>query len=169
MNNNAEMEERLWQWIDGQCNAAEAQQLQQLVQHNESWRALHAELLALHSSLQQDAELMQPSMRFTKNVMEQIALLSIQTTAKKYLNKKIIYTVAGVFVTMLALVLAAAFSSVNWKGGESSLQLPVQNFSTTDWGQWLGGQFGTIASVLFAVAALALLDQYLRPKLLQKK
>lgn len=169
MNNNAKMEERLWQWIDGQCNAAEAQQLQQLVQQNDSWRALHAELLALHSSLQHDAELLQPSMRFTKNVMEQIALLSIQTTAKKYLNKKIIYTVAGVFVTMLALVLAAAFSSVNWKGGASSLQLPVQNFSTTDWGQWLGGQFGTIASVLFAVAALALLDQYLRPKLLQKK
>ncbi|WP_416439373.1 hypothetical protein [Phnomibacter sp. MR] len=169
MNNNTEMEERLWQWIDGQCSAAEVQELQQLVQQNDNWRALHAELLALHISMQQDAALLQPSMRFTKNVMEQIAAMSIQTTAKTYLNNKIIYGVAGIFITMLVIALAAAFSAVNWKGGESSLQLPVQNITGTNWGQWLGGQFGTIASVLFAVAALALLDQYLRPKLLQKK
>lgn len=169
MNNNAEMEERLWQWIDGQCSAAEVQELQQLVQQNESWRTLHAELLALHISLQQDAELLQPSMRFTKNVMEQIAEMSIQTTAKTYLNNKIIYGVAGIFITMLVFALVATFSAVNWKGGESSLQLPVQNITGTNWGQWLGGQFGTIATVLFAVAALALLDQYLRPKLIGKK
>jgi hypothetical protein len=46
--------------------------IETLIQENKEWRALYHELLQVHQALT-GTELEQPSLRFTKNVMEEIA------------------------------------------------------------------------------------------------
>ncbi len=161
------MDDQIWEWLDGQSSPAQSQQLQQLISTDAAWAARHAELLALHQSLQTDLEVLQPSMRFSKNVMEQIAALGLQHTARSYLNNRIIYGLGGLFVAAISAIILYAIAMVDWAAGsESSLQLPgAQAGSQIDWGGLVSGPVGTGAVVVFSVLALALADQYLRGRL----
>lgn len=168
MNKQATMEERLWDWIDGLCSAEEAAEVQHLVATLPEWKEKHHELVAIHQSLKADIELMQPSMRFTKNVMEQIAALSIKTTTRTYLNNKIVYGIGGLFVAMLSAVILYAIAMVDWAAGGSSFKMPSSQIDTINWGGLLQGPAGTAAVIIISVLSMVLLDQYLRPKLLKR-
>jgi len=66
------MEDRLWDYIDGQCSPTERSAIEELLATNREWQQKHRELLNLQQLLS-SSELEAPSMRFTKNVMEEIA------------------------------------------------------------------------------------------------
>lgn len=168
MNTQATMEERLWDWIDGLCSAEEAIAVQRLVDTLPEWKEKHQELLAIHQSLKTDVELMQPSLRFTKNVMEQIAAISIKTTTRSYLNNKIVYGIGGLFVAMLSAVILYAIAVVDWAAGGSSFKMPSSQIDTINWGGLLHGPAGTAAVIVISMLGMVLLDQYLRPKLLKR-
>lgn len=61
------MEARLWVYMDGLSD--EASFIEKLIADNEEWRAKYAELQEVHQ-LMKASELEQPSLRFTKNIME---------------------------------------------------------------------------------------------------
>ncbi len=90
MNGQQNIEETLWNYIDGTMTAEERSFVEQLVQTNSEWKATHAELLEVHHLMQNNMELEEPSMRFTQNVMEEISRLYITPAAKTYINKNII-------------------------------------------------------------------------------
>ncbi len=162
MQHDLHIEEKLWDWLDGQCSDAEQKALQQLVNTEPAWKARYDELQQLHLSLQHDMELMDPSMRFAKNVMEQIALRSLHTTAKNYLNNKIIYTIGGLFVTFLVGVVVYAFAMVDWaSGNKSNTSLPVVDFSKLDFSNLLSGPYGSLGMMVIVVLAMVLFDKYL--------
>ena len=165
-----QMEERLWNWLDGLCSQTETKQLQEMVDTLPEWKASYAELQELHKSLKTDMELMQPSMRFSKNVMEQIALTSITNTSKAYLNNRIIWAIGGIFVALISAVLLYAIGMVDWaaQSGNSS-SLPKTGLEKVNWSQAFGGSFTTIAVIIIGLLCMVLLDQYLRPKMLGKK
>src|SRR5215213_8207408 len=100
MNQQQQIEERLWTYIDGQCAADEQSAIEKLLQSNVEWQSKYRELLEVHQMLQQ-SELEEPSLRFTRNVMEEIARMQIAPAAKSYINKKIIYGIGGFFITMI--------------------------------------------------------------------
>lgn len=163
------MEERLWNWLDGLSTDAEATELQQMVNTLPEWKATYTELLEVHNSLKADMELMQPSMRFTKNVMEQIALLSIETTSKKYLNNHIIWSIGGVFVLLISAIVVYAIGMVDWASGSGASSLPKTGLENVNWSSTFGGSFTTAAVIIISLLSMVLLDQYLRPKMLGKK
>lgn len=169
MNTQPSMEERLWDWLDGLSSNDEASELQQLVNTLPDWRAKYDELLAVHQSLKADIELLQPSMRFTKNVMDQIAAISIKVTAKSYLNNKVIYSIGGLFVVMLSAIILYAIAMVDWAAGGSSFELPESKIDNLNWGGILQGPYATAAVIVIAMLGMVLLDLYLRPKLLHRK
>src|SRR5690349_8004057 len=82
------MEARLWAYIDGLSE--EASLIEKLVAENREWKEKYAELLDVHQ-LMGATELEEPSLRFTKNVMEEIARYQIAPATKEYINKKIIW------------------------------------------------------------------------------
>ena len=94
------MEERLWNYIDGTASADEKTVIEQLLESDAAWKAKYHELLQVNELLQ-SSELDAPSMRFTKNVMEEIAKLHIAPATKTYINKKIIWGIGFFFITML--------------------------------------------------------------------
>ena len=79
------METRLWEFIDGRSSGNEKNIIEQLLENNQLWKKKYKELIDIHR-LVQSTELEEPSMRFTKNVMEQIAKLHIAPAAKNYIN-----------------------------------------------------------------------------------
>src|SRR5215216_5107425 len=97
---NEDIEARLWNYIDGLTNASETATIEKLVAENAAWRVKYKELLELHQ-LVQSTELEEPSMRFTKNIMEEISRLYIAPAAKTYINKKVIWGIGGSLIAMI--------------------------------------------------------------------
>ena len=97
--NNINMEERLWNYIDGLSAAEERSAIEQLLESNVEWHSKYRELLEVHKLLK-ETELEEPSMRFTRNVMEEISRLQIAPATRNYINKKIIYGLGAFFVAL---------------------------------------------------------------------
>ena len=98
------LEERLWDYIDGLSSAAERTALETLLATDPTVRAQYAELMAVHQSLGATG-LEEPSMRFTKNVMEAVARQSIAPATATYVNKRVIRLIAAFFLTVIGAVL----------------------------------------------------------------
>ena len=77
MPTQSSIEERLWDYIDGLTPAEEKSAIEQLIDSNIEWRNKYHELLDVHQLMSKSLELDEPSMRFTQNVMEDIAKLHI--------------------------------------------------------------------------------------------
>lgn len=162
MNNQQSPEERIWEYIDGTLPSEEKQFVESMIAAQQEWATLYRELLDTHKMMQQHLELEEPSMRFTQNVMEEISRLYITPATRNYINKKIIWSIAGVFLTMILGFLAYGFSQVNWSA-PSSGQLPG-GISTPDWSRMYDNNLTNIFIMINVLLALMLLDMYLNKR-----
>jgi hypothetical protein len=156
------MDERLWNYIDGTASAAERSFVEKLLAANLEWKAKYHELLEVNKLLQ-SSELENPSMRFTKNVMEEIAKLHIAPATKTYINKKIIWGLAIFFITMVVGFLVYGFGQIDWaaKGGDS--KSPI-DFSKVDYGKFFNNTYANVFLMINVVLGMFLLDRYLANK-----
>lgn len=163
MNTQQQMEERLWSYIDGACEAGEKSAIEQLLESNVEWRAKYKELLDVHQLLH-STELEEPSMRFTRNVMEEIAKLHIAPATKNYINKKIIYGIGAFFITMIVGFLVYGISQIDWSAsGDSNNLIPV-DFGKVNFGVFFNNTYVNMFMMLNVVLGLMLLDRYLANK-----
>src|SRR5689334_17416891 len=102
------MEMKLWEYIDGFSNEAERSVIEKLVSENAEWKAKYHELLEVHDTLNL-VELDAPSLRFTKNVMEEIARYQIAPATKTYINSKIVWGIGVFFIAMIVGFLIYGF------------------------------------------------------------
>jgi magnesium-transporting ATPase (P-type) len=155
------IENRLWQYIDGLSAPQEKTAVEGLIQTNTAWKAKYEELLDIHSLLQSSV-LEAPSMRFTKNVMEEISKLQVAPAAKKYLNNKIIWSIGIFFIIMLAGTLVYAFSQIVFNNNHESAigkKLDKIDFSNFFNNSWMNALI-----MMNVVIGLFLLDNYLSSK-----
>ncbi|HTJ11917.1 MAG TPA: hypothetical protein VL547_07825 [Dinghuibacter sp.] len=101
------MEDRLWDYIDGRATPAEREEIEALLASDPALREQYAELLSIHAVLQ-GADIEEPSLRFTKNVMEAVAGQSVAPATPTYVNKRVI---RGITIALLSL-LGATFAYV---------------------------------------------------------
>ena len=156
------MEEQLWNYIDGLCNEAEKELISRQIAIQLEWRNKYQELLDVHQLMRHSLELEEPSMRFTQNVMESIAVHQIAPATKNYINKKIIYGIGGFFLVLMAGMLVYAFAQVNWTATDASNHLLTKyNFNYSKF-------FNSTNLSLFMMAnmilGLVLLDMWLGKK-----
>ncbi|HEX2846086.1 MAG TPA: hypothetical protein VHN59_06030 [Chitinophagaceae bacterium] len=157
------IEERLWEYIDGMATPEERTVIDQLIEADAEWRAKYGELLEAHQMMQA-SELEEPSMRFTKNVMEEIALLQIAPAAKTYINKKIIWGIAIFFITMIVGFLIYGIGQVQWSSGSStSSPIPI-DLSNIDFSKMFNNTYINIFMMMNMILGLFLLDRYLTNK-----
>ena len=164
MNRQQNMEERLWEYIDGACNAEDRLFIEQLIADNQEWRAKYQELLELQDLMAHHLELDEPSMRFTQNIMEAIGKEHIAPAAKTYINKRIIWGVAGFFMVSIIGLLIAGIAQVNWSasGTDNSLiNLNKIDFDKIDVSKFFNNTYTSIFMMINAVLGLMLLDMYL--------
>ena len=87
MNQQQNIEQQLWSYIDGLSSAEERSAIQKMIETNLEWKNKYHELIEMHQLLNA-VELEQPSMRFTKNVMEEIAKLILRRPPKIISTKR---------------------------------------------------------------------------------
>lgn len=172
MNTQQPMEDRLWDYIDGHCSPVERSAIEELLATNREWQEKHRELLNLQQLLD-SSELEAPSMRFTKNVMEEIARFHVAPATKSYVNKNIIRGIGGFFVTMILGFLTYFLAQIKWTSGspspESSLKLPVNRLElarldSLDYGKVFNNTYVIVFLAIAVISGLMLLDMYLQQK-----
>jgi hypothetical protein len=165
MNRQQNMEERLWEYMDGVCNAEGRLFIEQLIATNHEWKTKYQELLELQDLMSHHLELEEPSMRFTQNIMEAISKHQIAPAAKSYINKRIIWGIGGFFILSIIGFLIAGFLQVNWSSGgtdSSIINFNKINFDKIDFSKLFNSTYTTIFMMINVVLGLMLLDMYLR-------
>lgn len=169
MDRTQEIEVKLWEYIDGLSAPSEKTAIEKLIAENGDWRAKYEELLDTHQLISA-AELEAPSMRFTKNVMEQIANHQVSPATRTYINQRVIWGISAFFLTVILVLLVYVIGSIDW----SSSALPKENaldFSRVNYSSFFNHTFFKIFMMLNIVLGLMLFDRYLvnkRNRLLQK-
>jgi hypothetical protein len=165
MNTAYNMEDRLWDYIDGSGNAEEKSFVEQLIATQEAWRKKYHELLDVHQLMNTSLELDEPSMRFSQNVMEEIAKYQITPATKTYINKKVIYGIGIFFVAMIAGMLIYGLGQINWTdSGSSNDLLSKYNPGKIDFSKFFNNTYTSIFMMVNVVMGLMLLDMWLGKK-----
>ncbi|MBC7826935.1 MAG: hypothetical protein H7122_04255 [Chitinophagaceae bacterium] len=162
MDTQQNIEERLWDYIDGNCNEKEKSFIQQLIETNLEWKARYKELFEVHELMQNNLELEEPSLRFRQNVMEEIAKYQIAPATKSYINKNVIRGIGAFFVLMVIGFIISGFAQVNW-ADTSGASLPV-DMSKLEWSRIFNNTYTSIFLMVNIVLGLILLDMYLGKK-----
>jgi len=161
MNTQRTIEDRLWDFIDGASTVDEKSNIERLLESNFEWKAKYHELLEVHQLIQ-SSELEEPSMRFSKNVMDQIAKLHIAPATKTYINKKIIRGIGTFFILLVVGFLVYGFGQVDWdiKGNNSFFE----NINKVDFNKFFSNTWVNAFMIINVVLGLFLLDNYLSNK-----
>lgn len=113
MHSAADIEIQLWEYIDNVSDDAARVRIAALIATDKVWGDKYAELTTFHSELQQ-IEPDHTSMRFTRNVMEQIAASKVAQPTKSYINKWVVRGIAAVFVLLIGFVLFYSLRDLQW-------------------------------------------------------
>ena len=164
MNQEQNIEQQLWAYIDGISSNEERTSIEKMLQSNLEWKNKYHELMELHQ-LMNSTELEQPSMRFTKNVMEKIAQYHIAPAAKNYINKKIIWGIAGFFFTLIIVFLIYGFAQVDWTSStDSKYTIDLSRLSQVDYSKIFNNNFVNAFMMVNVLLGLVLLDRILANK-----
>jgi len=125
-----QIEEQLWNYIDGSASQQEILFVEHMIATDLVWKNQYTQLQELNQLLVKDMELEEPSMRFSKNVMEQISGLQPARPTVQYINKKIIRSIAAIFILTIASFIIYGFAKIQWTTSTNSFSLPVDLKST---------------------------------------
>jgi hypothetical protein len=163
MNNLEDIEVKLWEYIDGLSNDAEKTSIEKLITENAEWKAKYHQLLEVHQSLNL-VELEEPSLRFIKNVMEEIAKYQIAPATKTYINSKIVWSIGVFFLTMIAGFLIYGIAQINWTvAGETKSPLGI-DLTKVDYSRMFNNNLMNGVMMLNIVLGLFLFDRFLSNK-----
>lgn len=169
MNTEQPMEDRLWDYIDGASTPAERTAIEQLLATNGDWQEKYSELLNIHRLLDASA-LDAPSLRFTRNVMEEIARFQVAPATKTYINKNIIRGIGAFFLTMILGFTAFILSQFKWTSPSGTHQSPFNpdlglvRLNNVDLSKTFTSAYITSFMLIAVVMSFILLDLYLQRK-----
>lgn len=158
------IEEKLWDYIDGNCSAEEQQAIKALIESDEIYSNKYQQLLAINADFE-ELELEEPPMAFTFRVMEAVRAEEALVPLKASINKNIIRGITGIFVLIISSILIYALFSVNWSEGhaaQSVIDLKLPSVKVPEVKPSLSGVF--IKGFVFfdVVVGLFIFDYFLR-------
>jgi hypothetical protein len=158
-----EMEKLIWEFIDGHCGADERAVVMRQIAEDPVWKNRYIELMRIHDMLHKE-ELEMPSLRFTKNIMEEIARYQVAPATKNYINKNVIRGVAAFFLVMIAGLFIYFVGQIHWSKQATSILIPTYNLeaSKINWGKLINNTYVNIFIGINAILGLILIDKYMR-------
>jgi len=157
MEQHLEIEQQLWEYIDGICDGADTQRISLLITTNALWKEKYQYLIALHESIA-GIEGDQPSLRFTKNVMDAVSTAHIVRATKQYFNMGVIRGIAALFILALVAVLVYAIALAKPHAGNAAV-FPKLNLT-----RLFSSGFLDLIVCINIVLGLAFADLLLRKK-----
>jgi len=159
MNENIHIEETLWNYIDGSLGEEETTVVEKLLQSDATWKSKYEDLLEVHTLMLGNIGLEQPSMRFTRNVMEEISRQYITPATSSYINKYVIRGIGLFFLISIVGLLVYGFGQVNWAEAGSATAI-----DRLDWSRIYNSSYANIIIIANILLGLMLLDMVLTRK-----
>lgn len=110
MDEHTDIDILLWEYIDGTGSVAERDRIATLIATDTEWKAKYEELLALADGLKA-MDMEEPTVRFTKNVMDLIGEVNTVPSVRSYVNPMVIKAIAAFFALSLIVTTVFAFMS----------------------------------------------------------
>ena len=159
-----QIEQHIWDYIDGLSTAEEKAMVEKLMQTDPIWKAIYDEFYALHTRIQMTDMLEEPSMRFTRNVMEEVSKFNVAPPAQSYINKKIIYGIAAFFVISVVALLGYVFTTFDFSSAPGSASIFDSKSLDVDPAKYLNSTVLNVFVFMDVIIGLLLLDRYLTRK-----
>jgi hypothetical protein len=158
-----DMEQRIWEFIDGHCSPAEKTAIAAKLAENPIWKNKFNELMSVHEMLQQE-ELDMPSMRFTKNVMEEISRYQVAPATKNYINKNVIRGITSFFLVMIVGLVIYFIGQIHWSSSSTGNLVPAFSLDANklNWSKMLNNTYVNIFIGINTILALILVDKYMQ-------
>jgi hypothetical protein len=160
-----EMEKLIWEYIDGHCSPDQKAVIAQHLSGDPVWQHKYAELNAIHELLRKE-ELEMPSLRFTKNVMEEIAQYQVAPATKNYINKNVIRGIAAFFLIMIGGLFIYFIGQIHWNGSSTNHLIPAYSLDANklNWSKMLNNEYVDIFIGINVILGLILVDKYFQGK-----
>ena len=164
------MEDRLWDFIDGSSTPAERSMIEELLATHQEWQQKYKELLDVHQLLNTSG-LDAPSMRFTRNVMEEIARHQVAPATRNYINKNIIRGIGAFFLTLILGFTAYMLAQLQWFGHYDSTNpsilpnnpsLGLEKLNSVDVSKYFNSTYISLFMLITVIMGFILLDMYLQ-------
>ena len=97
------IEEQIWDYIDGGLSGKEREAVAKKIADDNAYATVYIEMLELHQ-LMATVELDEPSMSFTRNIMDQVNLETSPMALKTKVDKRIIYSLSAIFLVAIVSV-----------------------------------------------------------------
>jgi len=150
-----EIEMQLWDYIDNRCNHEERSRIAALIAGNAVWKKVYDELVSANEIFK-TTEAEQPSLRFTKNIMDALGTENVAPRSARYLNHRFIKGIAASIIACMSALLIYLLAIADW-----SLTTPVvRRRINTDWLFNTGVQ--QVILIIIVILGLLLADSLLR-------
>ncbi|HEX6191253.1 MAG TPA: hypothetical protein VFZ42_02765 [Chitinophagaceae bacterium] len=163
MNTQQNREERLWEYIDGYASVEEKTVIEKLLQTDSAWKQAYQELLEVNTILH-NSELEAPSLRFSKNVMEEISRLQIAPATRTYINNRIIWGLGIFFVTLILGFIGYGIGQTKWSTDPTSSSSVIDKLGQIDFSNFFNNTWINAFMMINVILGLFLLDNYLSNK-----
>jgi len=157
-------EEQLWDYIDGLSSETERAEIAAKLTTEEKFHQLYVQLLEVNQQLTTHLEIDEPSMSFTRNVMEQVQTEIAPIKLKTKVDHRIIYAIGGFFT--LALLSILVYASIT-ASADLTMKMPTLDLEN----KFDGLMNATVVRIFLfinAVLLLIYLDSYLRKGMKKK-
>jgi hypothetical protein len=160
-----EMERLIWDFIDGRTESQEKDFVIKQIADDQVWKACYLQQLGIHDMLKK-VELEIPSLRFSKNIMEEIANYQVAPAAKTYINKNVIRIFAAFFFIMIIGLFIYFVGQIHWVNQSSSNLVSAysQEANKINWSKILNNSYVNIFIGINIILGLILTDKYFQGK-----
>ena len=160
-----EMEKLIWEYIDGLGDETVKADTLKHISEDPVWHSKYTELMNIHEMLQKE-DLEVPSLRFTKNIMEEIAQLHVAPATKNYINKNVIRGFAAFFLIMIGGLFIYFIGQIHWSSNSTGSLVPSYslNANKINWSFLLNNTYVNIFIGINVILGLILIDKYMQRK-----
>lgn len=161
------IEEQLWNYLDGTCTPQEREVIEHLIATDETYQQRYEEIKAFNLELQ-DIELDAPAMAFTYNVMEAIRTEEAAKPLKANIDSRVIKGIAAFFIVSIVAILVVALASTDWSAGAGNgFKMPEMRMPSFQ--SYFSGPVFKGFLFFDAVCILYFFDSYLRKRKAQQQ
>lgn len=154
------IDEEIWDYLDGNMGAGEKAETAAKINSDPLYQQTYTELLQVQHLLQQNSP-EEPSLSFTRNVMEQVKLEIAPVALKTRVNHKVIYAISAFFLLSILCLFIYALAGSNFS--EENFKMPSIRIAI-DIDSALKSTSLRLFLFIDLVLALIYLDGFLRQK-----
>jgi hypothetical protein len=158
------IEEEIWDYIDGGLDAAQSLEIKARIAADPLYQRTYSDLMQVHQMISAE-ELDEPSMSFTRNIMEKVDLEIAPVALKTKVDQRIIYAIGGFFILPMLSILIYVLLNSSYTMPE--FKMPDMHFNLTMSAAATGV---LVKAFLFLDLGLAFVyfDRFLRKRIINK-